>query len=166
MDVLNNFDTHLDFWEVNPQLKVPFKKLYSNKDIDSSSVMWSIALYIDPDSKFKNAADSMRKGLIEEDFFPDMDWEKYKDFIELYKKLVLSKKKQFLVEWEQKLEERSNFIASKPYDEENYEMLDKMMKDTEKMWSQYLKCLKDVEEEEQAHTHGNIPESIDEQGII
>jgi hypothetical protein len=39
MDVLNNFDTHLDFWEVNPQLKVPFKKLYSNKDIDSSSVM-------------------------------------------------------------------------------------------------------------------------------
>lgn len=73
MDVLNNFDIHLDFWEVNPQLKVPFKKLYSNKDIDSSSVMWSIALYIDPDSKFKNAADHNRKSLIEEDFFPDMD---------------------------------------------------------------------------------------------
>lgn len=44
-------------------------------------------------------------------------------------------------------------------------MLDKMMSNTDKMWKQYMVCLKDVEDEE-ATTLGGSQESLSEQGVI
>jgi len=81
------------------------------------------------------------------------------------KKFFLTKPEQYLVAWEQKLDERQEFIASKPYDHSTYEMLDKMMSNTDKMWKQYMTCLKDVQEEESL-LEGGSQESLNEQGVI
>ena len=165
MKILDSFDLKADFWELNPQLKIPFKELY--KLPDSSKLAWAIALFTDPSSKFTNTEESYRKQLIEEDYLQfKPDWDSLIPYIELYKKLCLSKPKRFLAEWEKKLEQRSQFIASLPYNEENYEVLDKMMSNTEKMWKQYMNCLKSVEEEEAEHTFGGAKESLTEQNVI
>lgn len=166
MDILNNFDINADFWEMNPQLSIPFKEVKKKYPKTSSKVMWSIALYADPNSKFSNTSNEYRRELIETDYFSEINWDSVEDFISLYKKLALTKAQRFLVEWEDKLEERSKFIASKDYNEETYEMLDKMMKDTDKMWAQYMKCLKDVEQEQTVETFGKAAESATEKGDI
>ena len=64
-----------------------------------------------------------------------------------------------------KLEERANFIASLSYTADTFELLDKMMSASSKMWEQYLKCLKDVEAE-QGITMGGAQESLSEKGLI
>jgi len=63
------------------------------------------------------------------------------------------------------LEERDRFIESEPYSEDNYEMLEKLMGNSDKMWERYKKCLKDVEDEK-AHISGGAMESLGEQNII
>jgi hypothetical protein len=45
-------------------------------------------------------------------------------------------------------------------------MLDKMMAQTEKMWKQYLTCLKDVEEEDAEETFGGFQESLSDKNVI
>lgn len=124
-------------------------------------------MFTDPFSKFANTDEEFRKRLIEQDYVQSpVDWEALQPFIELYKKLCLSKPQRFLIEWEKKLDQRSQFIASLPYNEDNFEILDKMMSATEKMWKQYMNCLASVAEEENEHTFGGARESLNEQNII
>lgn len=80
--------------------------------------------------------------------------------------MCLTKPKRLLAEWETKLEERARFIASLPYNEDTYELLDAMMSKTERMWKQYMNCLDAVAEEEAAATFGGAKESLNEQNII
>lgn len=167
-DILNTFDTDTNFFEVNPQLKIPFQPLL--KDIeDPSRYMWSVALHLHPDSKFANTEQDYRKELIVSDYYPEMDFTSppYEAVSTLFNTLCLSKPQRFLVEWQTKLEERAKFIASLPYNENTYELLDAMMSKTERMWKQYMNCLQDVEDERaKSHTFGGAQESLTEQGLI
>lgn len=165
MQVLNNFDIDSDFWAVNPQLKIPFKDVVENPD--SSKYMWALCLQIHPDSKFFNLTDDTRKELISQDYF-EVDWEdeEVEKHLEKLHELVLSKQEKFLVNWAKKLEEREAFIGSLEYNSETYEMLDKMMAGTQKMWTQYMKCVEDVNKEKQESTFGGAQESLTEKGII
>ena len=67
VDPLKNFDLEVNFWKVNPQLKIPevFSKLYRNDKSkgkhDSSQIMWAIALCYDPESKFSKQTEKDRK---------------------------------------------------------------------------------------------------------
>lgn len=168
MDILSTFDTSTDFFEVNPQLSIPFRPLL--KDVkDPSRYMWSVALFLHPDSKFANTDPSYRQELITSDYFPEMDFESapYPAVAEVFSHLCLTKPQRFLKDWEEKLEERARFIASLPYNETTYELLDSMMSKTERMWKQYMNCLKDVEDEKaKSHTFGGAQESLTEQGLI
>lgn len=166
MNVLNNFNIHEDFFDSNPQLQIPFSHIQASHP-EPSDFMWSIALFADPDSKFSNTSQEFRQQLISEDYY-DPDWKDpaTQEAISLYEKLVLTKAEKFLVDWEKKLEERANFIASLPYNEQTYELLDSMMAKTERMWKQYMNCLKDVEDEKQQHTFGGAQESATEQGLL
>jgi len=172
--VLNNFNLESNFWKVNPQLTIPFKELMKRdkqKDFNrSSKILWAIALLVDPASKFINTSEGRRKELIEQDFIKSetkFNWTKYKPEIELYRELALSKAERFLINWEQKLEERDGFIASLKYDENTYELLDKMLKETKKMWDQYQSCLKDVEDEGlKSQVQGGAELSVSDKGIL
>lgn len=168
MDILSTFDVTADFFEVNPQLRIPFEPLL--KDITNpSKYMWAVALFLHPDSKFANTDEEYRKTLIISDYYEDMDFESppYSAVAEVFTHLCLTKPQKFLKDWEEKLEERAKFIASLPYNETTYELLDSMMSKTERMWKQYMNCLKDVEDEKtKSHTFGGAQESLTEQGLI
>lgn len=156
-----NFLIKEDFFIQNPMFSVAFSSVPSN-------VMWAITLDQHPKSIYRNLDAQTRRSLIETEYLKSsLDWEALKDTIELFKELSLSKRQRFLNNWENKLEERDNFIASLPYDESTYEILDKIMAQSDKMWKQWSTCLKDVQEEETLQTtEGGALESLSEQNLI
>lgn len=56
-------------------------------------------------------------------------------------------------------------MASIPYNADTFELLDKMMAASSRMWDQYMKCLKDVQVEE-GKTQGDSEESLQEKNLI
>jgi len=128
--------------------------------------MWAAMLYIHPDSKYYSLDDKSRINLIASDYYDEFLPEKFRDTIEKTKLFLLSKAQRSLVNWEQKLEERDAFIANIPYSESTYELLDKMMASTSKMWDQYLAILKKVQSEDETHAQGDTELSLKERGVI
>ena len=119
-----------------------------------------------PSSQYKNIETFERRRLIEEDYLGfKLDWAEYKETQAALKKLFLTKPEQYLIGWEEKLDERQNFITSIAYSEDTFELLDKMMGVTEKLWKQYQVALKDVETEDST-LQGKSQESAGEAGII
>lgn len=176
--MLHSFDTSHNFWEYNPQLKIAFKSLYdkdkSKSKEFSSSVMWAIALSYHPDSKYRNVDEKTRRELILDNYIKEyikdadaFDWDDFTDEIRIFKSICLSKAQRLLIAWETKMEERDAFIDSVPYNAETYKMLDDIMGKTDKMWKQYLNCLKYVEEEkDQGSLRGGGVESLKDMGEI
>lgn len=162
-DILDSFDIHRDFFEANPSLKILFADV-------PSAIMWAIALLHHPQSKFRNASYPDRKKLIEQDYLKplslevDLDDPELLPVVEKFSKYALTKKQQFLNNWERKLEEREEFIGKIEYNANTYELLDKMMSQTQKLWQQYFQCLKDVNEEASTYITGGAMESLLESG--
>ncbi|RTL05499.1 hypothetical protein EKK58_07560 [Candidatus Dependentiae bacterium] len=162
-DILDSFDVHRDFFEANPTLKIIFPDI-------PSTTMWAIALLHHPQSKFRNINYQERKKVIEMDYltpqdaYVDLDSEELIPVVEKFSKFALTKKQQFLNNWERKLEEREEFIGKIEYNANTYELLDKMMSQTQKLWQQYFQCLKDVNEEASTYITGGAMESLLESG--
>lgn len=155
-----------DFLLLYPELEVTLKHLKKEYKSNVSKVIWAMIMDFHPKSLYKNLDQSARRSILSNEYLSfQLDWKKHEVDIDTLKKFFLTKPEQYLVAWEQKLDERQQFIASKPYDSSTYEMLDKMMSNTDKMWKQYMVCLKDVEDEE-ATTLGGSQESLSEQGVI
>lgn len=182
--MIDNIDPSFNFWDANPQMKIAFRKLFeedkSKQKNESSKIMWAITLLWHPDSKFRSVGEEYRKKLIEDDHLKindagrgkkgrpkRFDWDQYKEEIDKFKDLCLSKAQRFLVEWETKMEERAEFISMIPYDAETFEMLDKLLEKTDKIWKQYMNCLKDVEDEKHSgSSRGGAVESLKDQNEI
>ena len=128
--------------------------------------MWATALVYHPESKYANLDEESRVKEILEDLELTITWADYTDLHDHFKRLCLSKAQRFLISWESKLEERNQFIDSLPYSADTYEILDKMMASTDKMWKQYMTCLKDVENEKATQSKGGAQESLLEKGIL
>ena len=175
MDLLENYDIDSNFWEQNPQLKYfnVFADLFNNDKSkgksESSRLMWSIFLYVDPvKSKFNRLLEEEK--LIEikiynPDFNPKL--KSQVTLIEKYESLILSKAKKLFRDWETKLEEREKFISKTKYTDENWKMLDAMMADTPAIWKQY-NLVKEtmMEEETKTQIKGGRKESKSEKGEI
>ena len=161
-----HFDLEQNFFEVFPELKAAFANIVEQYGENASKIMWCIALDTHPKSAYRNLETDSRRRILEEDYYGEpIDWNSIQEYISLFRRLCLTKRQRYLVEWEEKLDERQTYIASLEYNERNYEMLDKLMSATEKMWKQYLTSLKDVEEEESSII-GGAQESLAEQGLI
>lgn len=170
-----NFNPEMNFWELNPELKIPeeFAEFYnSDKSKDkseSSRIMNALYLLLDKESKYRELPNKERKLLIAKDYLKnkDFNWDSIKNLQDLYIKVTLKKAKRLLRNWEIKLEERDEFIASIKYDIDTSELLDKMMSKTEAIWESYLRILNEVEKEEgQGNVKGGGTESLTESGRI
>lgn len=177
MALLNSFDTDVNIWEVEPQLKIPkaFKKLYdsdkSKGKAHSSKIMWAIALLVDNSeaNKFRNLREDDRKSLISTDFLKDesFNFDEYQEAINSYIELNMSKLEKELRQQELKLEERAKFINNTPYNIENGDKLDKFLMNTGKLYDQ-IKELKDKikSDTDGGNTKGGMVESASERGLI
>lgn len=170
-DLLANFDivNSPDFLEVNPQFGPIFKDLKKKYPKSYSKILWAIALDNHPASIYRRLDQVPRRAIINKEYLEKdaINWEDFTSEITTFQDFCLSKPQRLLAQWEDKFEERQQFQASIPYNSSTYEMLDKMMAATDKLWKQYLTCRKDVEEEAtQSVTEGGSIESISEQNLI
>lgn len=162
-NLLNSFDPSLDFWFENPQLKILFSK--ENKDNVPSHIMWALFLYCHPDSKFIDEDEKNRSKLIREDYLQDPTFN-FKDYSSTINKILdslPSKAARMLVSWKKKLEEREDLISNIEYTLDTFEMVDKLLANSSKLWDQYEAVEKKYLSEKEHRVQGEIEESLLEQ---
>ena len=145
MNPLSNFiDINTDFFKVNPHLKLSvFNKI-------PSKLMWIIAYMIEiEDNIYKNIPKEERLNFLTNEFKVTIP-KNFNTLLESYEKIRLSYIERKLLNWKKKLDERDEFIANQDYNEETFEMLDKMMSTTDKLFKQYLSL------ESQAHNNNTV----------
>jgi hypothetical protein len=161
--LLNSQDYTKSFWTLHPDLKtVPlFRKQYdADKSIGkmaSSRFMWMVALTNDYKSMYHDMADYGKHGkftILSQSLFGDPEYyaknsKKFEECIEMYRSLSETKLRRSLRVWEEKLNERDQFLEATPftgdsYDEEtgkeikgNTKMLDEMLKNTKQLFEHY-----------------------------
>jgi hypothetical protein len=182
---MNSFNTKESFWNEHPALQVagPFGEIYKKDKTrgkaNSSKLAWCIKLIWDRGSDYYNlpeeGADN-KVDLIFTDYYGDVKYldknmplvEELRDF---YLKITETVAKRTLREIEEKLLERGQFIKKTPYDMGELgdrgqwvggtvDTLDKMMANTDKLYTLYDKARKMVEQEESQTTMGGGRESL------
>jgi hypothetical protein len=160
MAVVTSFSHDSNFWELNPQLLLdPAIKAYHkadrSKDKESSSMgMWWVALCydLDPDNKWRGGVLEERQQLIGEELLGNKDYyakhrKELDPIIASYVRFTDSPAKRQLRMLEQKMEEKTAFMAKTKYNEDTYEVLDKMMVSDEKLYNLLAKVQKQLSEE-------------------
>jgi hypothetical protein len=172
--ILNGFDTDVNFWKLNPQLKVPLefadilKQDKSKNKSKSSQIMWAIALLVDPDSKFSNISYYTRRDMISKDFLknPDFDWDVYKDAVVFYERSLITPAKRQLMVWNKKMDEKTLYLDTLTY-EDNADTIEGLLKTNVKLFEDYERLLKLVDKEtNEGSTKGGAEESASEKGLI
>lgn len=177
---MTNFDIKKNFWEANKDFLLFFKDIYDNDKskgkTESSLKMWCIAFYTESKKEniYANMTNEEKKRIIVESYLKHegvkitdpkevkkiIDWDLDAPYIERYLNTVTVKPKKLLRKWEDKLEERQLFINSQSYNKDTYDMLDDMMTKTAKMWQEYARIKKDIDEEESVQGLGGAEESF------
>lgn len=153
------FNVEDNFWQKNPTLTVisPFAQLYQRDTSEdktiSSKEAWAIFLYTDASQRnklYRIPADE-RKIEIKENYCPHIDWEDelIVKAIESYPELCMSIAGRAFKGWEDKLIERDAFMRNMVYNEETFEILDKMLSNTKKVWDMYKQVYDQMMSEEQ-----------------
>jgi len=181
-----------NFWETFPQFRVIdiFNKFYT-KEKDktfSSNVMWAITFCIKRDSPMYNlpnkwelaARDIVKK---------DIDWDKYEDLVAMFKHSVMTQAERSLLAWEELMFKRDKYLKNQDYYFDKYatndngdnivsrtgqlitikgtaEQLDRAFSATPKMYSDFEKIKKNIEEDEIKRGRGNKPKSMSESNEV
>lgn len=172
------FDTDQNFWEVNPQFKaaLSFKELYkkdkSRGKKESSALMWFIAYTNDIASIFYNLPILERYSVIGEDYmnnpkYYESNKEQLDILIKDYIKLTTTAIDRHLLEWDDRLEDRTRFLATTKYDLDNFDKLDKMNANTVSVFKN-LDTIKEnlAKQESGGDTKGGFKESLNDSGEI
>lgn len=177
MALLNSFDTDVNIWEAEPQLKIPrmFSDFYQNDKskgkAHSSKIMWAIALLVDNSeaNKFKNLLIQEKKDFLATDYIGDenFNWDEHEDLIKEYQRFSLSKLERSLHTYEEKLEDRTEFIRTTAYTLENAAALDKILSSTKTIFDLISKLKDDINKEASSgETKGDMEESASELGLV
>lgn len=170
MRLVDIWDTSQNFWLLNPQLRLAFKDVYeadkSKDKATSSLLMWAVALYIDPKSKFRDLPEFQREDLIVKDFNKNFSVESTKHIIEKWKTFMSPAERQIL-QLERLLDERSTYIEGLKFTRETGDEIEKRIGATGKLFDE-LARLKDLiaEEESEGIVKGGSMESLSEKGEI
>lgn len=163
-----------NFWEINPFFIIPFSKIYnedkSKNKADSSKLMWTITLLKHHDSPLSDLPEELKWKEIYSWWLTDkLDLSPYEEdgTIERFISLTVKWGHYYLNQWRKKLEERDEFINSTPYNASSYELLEKLLGNSKKIWDQYLMAEKEAEKDtNEGSVKGDIQESATELGLI
>jgi hypothetical protein len=179
------WDLDKNFWDINGTFYLFFKELKdedASKDKTVSSIkMWCIAMMGADSSPLKNMTIEEKELVLKDSFLKayantiEKGKSAKKEYIDVFKifnkdldaplvermvNITHSKAKKLLRMWENKLEERQLFINTTPYDKTSYEMLEKIIPPTAKMWQEYYRLKKESEEENEQSVRGGTEESF------
>jgi hypothetical protein len=169
---INDYVEGGNFWVINPEFTTltPFDALYkgdkSKSKADTSKLMWAFYFKTSPYSIYYHLPN--KDELIERDFIKDKNfkWDKYKKETDTFEELTTTEAERAFIGWEEKMRERREFLRESAYSEETWEMNDKMMAATAKMFADLAKIKNDLEEEVVKHNKGNKVKSLSENNEI
>ena len=171
----------VNFWELNPNYKILFDKLYdtdkSKAKIESSRIMWALYLILHPSSEFYNLPD--KRNLTKDKFLknPKFKWEDYKSDEDLFKDVGLTQAQRSLFDWNELMKQRMDYLKSQTYffdyiDKQGKlvkgtaEQLDRAFSATPKMYADYDKIVTSMKEEEYQMGKGKKILSLTDAGEI
>jgi hypothetical protein len=176
-DFITSFDFHANFWLANPRARLVkeinelYEKDKSKEKLTSSNVMWGITMLVHPKCPVTSQLDyNERLRMVNEEFLDKIKIDPevtHKAVIEAFEKGCMTRLQRIAKEWGDKLDERFALLRTLKYDLTNADDLDQMMGRTDKLWKQYITCLKDLEmETAQSQVEGGAVESLLESGKI
>ena len=187
---LDRWNGYENFWECFPQFLVieEFRE-FRNKDKSakkefSSSIMWAIGFCIRRESVMYNLPNKWElaaKDIVKK----EIDWDKYDSIVNLFKNVSMTQAERSLLAWEELMGKRDKYLKNQDYYFDQYavdkngnnilsktgqevtvkgtaEQLDRAFGVTPKMYSDFFKIKKDIEEEDIKRGKGNKPKSISE----
>lgn len=192
--ITKNWNVDLNYWELHPVMKtIPefrnlFKEDKSKGKNSSSKLLWAIAMLIDPNEEnpWRNVSLEDKKVLIAEDYLGDKkfkwDDEDIQELINVYISKCLTLMEKELIRYEEKLQQRGDFIAKTDYSLDYYEendkgkfvmkkgtadQLDRMVLNSKKLFEQILE-IKDLISQQNAEgkIKGGASESASEKGLL
>lgn len=170
MRLVDIWDIDQNFWTLNPQLKLAFKDVYDGdkaKDkAASSKLMWAVALFIDPKSKFKDLTELEREEMIAKDYNKAFSITSTQHILDKWKKFLSPAERQ-LLQLERIFNEREAYLSGLKFTKENADELEKRFAATGKLFEE-LARLKDMiaEEESEGIVKKGQVESLSEKGEI
>lgn len=189
--ITKNWNTDENYWAMNPIMKTfgKFKELFTKDKTKgkahSSTLMWAIALYVDPseDNPWRNLANEEKQQLIATEILnqPNFNWdnENMVALIDFYTHISLTKSEKHLIQLEEKALERGRFILNTKYSLDFYDeetgkvtkgtasQLDAMLTNSVKVFQQIdqIKAMVSKEKIEGVGKGGAI-ESASEKGML
>ena len=169
MKLIDIWDIDGNFWICNPQLKLAFKSVYDadkSKSKDSSSrIMWSVALFIDTKSKFRDLPELQREELIRKDYNKDFSVESCSEIISKWKSFLSPAERQLIL-WDKFMDEKNEYMSGLNY-KENGDEIEKRLLTNMKLYDELARLrLAIAEEESEGIVKGGAVESLSEKGEI
>src|SRR5690606_6317190 len=170
--MIQTFDIEQNFWDIYPDFKVAlsFKDLYkrdkSRGKVNSSKLMWFVVYTRDLNYKYYRLSQEEKDAIIGADYMKNENFyldnkEELDVLIEDYLRLMYSPERRHLMDWDKKLLQRSQLIASIPYTLDNYEELDKMAANTPKIYKAISDLKAELDKEEgEGSLKGGAMESL------
>jgi hypothetical protein len=178
MKVIESWDIQANFWDVNPQLKVPavFNKLYvedkSKGKAHSSKLMWAVAFFSDFESKYRPLSEPERIKLICEDILgkiaedASFKWETLDPYIKAWERYKSVPMKQ-MAEWERLMNEKTEYLKTLKYCAETADEIEKRLLSNTKLYSEYEEIMSRLVQDGEGGTMlGGAMESLTEKGEI
>lgn len=163
--MVKHFDINADFFQVNPHFKV----LSTLNELDSET-MWVVYMYTDPapDNPLGQAPEEVKRIEIEKNYVKGpVDWDKIKEYSQLYKEAAMTAGERAFATWTRKLNERAAFLDSLEYTEETWESLDAIMKNSKVIFDHYEKVAEQYNEQKaKSSLRGGGKKSASEKGLI
>lgn len=167
---VSKFELDTNFWQLNPDLAYMsgFRPIYNidQGGDESSIIMWSIYFYTDLKSKFRRMSELQRKTEIAELFGKDVvnfDNPLMIKGIDYYREICLTTAQRNFAEWEDMLNERTEWLKALPWTLDHYAVADNgksilvkgtasdkdnMLSKTGKHWEMYMKLKDEMNKEE------------------
>lgn len=187
---LDRYNGRENFWECFPQFLAieEFREFRakdkSSKKEFSSNIMWAIGFCIRRESVMYNLPNKWElaaKDIVKK----EINWEDYDVIVNLFKNVSLTQAERSLIAWEELMLKRDKYLKNQDYYFDQYavdkngnnilsktgqevtvkgtaEQLDRAFGVTPKMYSDFFKIKKDIEEEDIKRGKGNKPKSISE----
>lgn len=184
-----------NFWEMCPEFRVLeiFNTLYlsdkSKGHENSSNLMWAIAFCLRKESPMYNLPNKWE--LAAKDIVLDakLKWDKYDDIIMAFKASFMTQAERSLLAWEELMMKRDKYLKGQEYYFDQYmvndngdnvtsktgqfitvkgtaDQLDKAFSTTPKMYNDYYKIKKEIEDDEIKRGRGNKIKSVSDSNEI
>lgn len=191
VNVIEKWSPSNNFWEILPEFKIievfnSFCKLDASKNkVHSSNIMWAIAFCVRKESPMYNLPDKWT--LAARDIIKDagFKWDDTDGIVNMFKQVSLSQAERSLLAWEELMFKRDKYLKEQEYYFDQYavddngdnitsktgqfitvkgtaDQLDKAFSTTPKMYSDFYKIKKEIEDDEIKRGKGNKVKSLSE----